>query len=98
MHQMSADGVMLENEAMQAVADIHLGQLGLQELVELSGVRLAAGRFHDLADEESEQLVLAAAIVGELLWVCGDDRIYHALDRSGVGDLLEPLGLDDGVR
>src|SRR3982751_2375173 len=70
----------------------------LQQLVELRGVRLAGGGLHHLSYEESEQLVLARAVVGELAGILRHDLVDRLLDGARVGDLLETLGLDDGVR
>src|ERR1044071_1866760 len=74
------------------------GQLLLQQVVELRGICLAAGGLHDLADEEAEQLVLARAVIGELARILRHDLVDGLLDGAGVGDLLEALRLDDGVR
>ncbi len=101
VHQVSANRVMFEHEAMQTVAVMHLAhrrQFDLQQFIELRRVRLAPGRFHDLADEEPEQLIFTAAVIRKLLGVGGDHGVDHALDRGGIGDLLEALRLDDGVR
>ena len=46
-----------------------------------------------LADEEAEQLVLAAAVFGELVGIGGEDFVDHRLDRAAVALLLEALGL-----
>ncbi len=62
MYEVSANRVSLEHEAMQAVAVMHLcagPKLCLEQLVELRRIRLAPGRLHHLADEETEQFVLA---------------------------------------
>src|ERR1700675_4689882 len=103
MHQVSANRVMLEQEAMQAIAIMHLwvplwatAQLVLEQFIELRRVRLACSRLHHLSDEESEQFVLACAVVGELFGVGGDHGIDHALNGAGVGNLFETLRLDDG--
>src|ERR1700680_2762148 len=73
-------------------------QLGPEQVVELRRIRLALGGLHDLADEETEKLVLAGPIVGELFWIGGDDGVDHSLDGAGVGDLLQAPFLDDVVR
>ena len=67
----SPDRVVLEQEAMQAIAVVHCfdvglepdlrAQLAFQQVVHLRRIRLAARGLHDLADEEAEQLVLAAS-------------------------------------
>src|ERR1700736_1000630 len=72
-------------------------QLELQQLVELRRICLAFRRLHHLPDEETEQFILAGAVIGELLGVGGDHRIDHPFNGSRVRDLLEALRLDDGV-
>src|SRR5262245_48565774 len=73
-------------------------QLAAQKLVQLSGIGLAAGRFHDLADEEAEELVLAGAVVRELCWILRHHLLDGADDRGAVGDLTQALGFDHGIR
>src|SRR5258708_29226715 len=73
-------------------------QLELEQFVELRRIRLAFRCLHHLPDEETEQLVLAGAIIRELLGVGGDHRIDHPFNGAGVGDLFETLRLHDGVR
>src|SRR2546421_598302 len=65
---------------------ILLSELFAQQLVQLRRVGLAGGRFHDLAHEKSEQLVLARAVLGELRGIAGHHLIDHALDGGGIGD------------
>jgi hypothetical protein len=50
---------------------------------------LPGHRLHRLADEEAEQLVLAAAILGDLVGVGGEDLVDLGVDRAGVAGLLE---------
>src|SRR6185437_2840312 len=69
-------------------------QLAAQELVELRGVRLAAGSLHHLADEETEQLVLAGAILGELRRALRHNLLDRSRDGGAVGDLAQALRFD----
>src|ERR1700682_6139213 len=73
-------------------------ELSFQQVVELRRIRLALGGLHDLADEETEELVLAGPIVGELFRLGRDDRVDDSLDGRGVGDLFQAPLLDDVVR
>src|SRR5581483_8955669 len=73
-------------------------QLLLQQLIELRGISLPLGRLHHLPDKEPKQLVLARPILGELPRILGHDVFNGAFDSGVVGDLLEPLLLDDGIR
>src|SRR3979490_2932420 len=73
-------------------------QLKLKQFVELRRIRLAFRCLHHLPDEETEQFILAGAVIGELLGVGGDHRIDHPFNGAGVRDLLETLRLDDGIR
>src|SRR5260370_11152580 len=77
---------------------IRTTQFSLQQLVELRRIRLALGGLHDLADEETEELVLAGPIVGESFRIGGNDGVDYSLDGAGVGDLLQAPLLDDFVR
>ena len=79
----------------ELVARQHL----LQEVVDELGIGLPLGRLHHLADEEAEDLLLAGPVLGELrrgsspmtsAIVCGQGAL--------VGDLDEPLLLDDRLR
>src|SRR2546429_7436979 len=63
---------------------ILLSELCAQQLVQLRRVGLAGGRPHDLTYEESEQLVLARAGLGELSGIAGHHLIDHALDGGGI--------------
>src|SRR3546814_12766869 len=65
------------------------GNLGLcerlpEQLVHHGGIGLAAAGLHRLTNEEAEQLVLAAAIFGDLLGVGGYKLGDDGLDRSGI--------------
>src|ERR1700688_3242988 len=73
-------------------------QLSFQQVVELRRIRLALGGLHDLADEETEELVLAGPIVGKLSRIGGDNGVDDSLDGPRVGDLLQASFLDDVVR
>src|SRR5579883_1132302 len=66
-------------------------KLPLEQLVQLRGVRLALCRLHDLPDEEAEELVLARTVLGELARILRHHLLDGALDRAGIGDLLEPF-------
>ncbi len=62
-----------------------------------AGFALPLARLHHLADEEAEDLLLAAAVLLDLAGVGGDDLVDDLLDGAAVGDLLEALLGDDGV-
>src|SRR5207249_3755683 len=64
------------------------GQLPLQNLVHLRGIRLALGRLHHLTDEGVERLILPGAIVFGLLGVRGEDLVHYFLDLACIADLL----------
>ena len=72
-------------------------QLAPQQLVDLGRVRLAARRLHHLPDEKAEQLVLAGAVIGELLRIRRHHLVDHPFDRAAVGNLLQAPRLDDLV-
>src|SRR3546814_15085291 len=66
------------------------GNLGLcerlpEQLVHHGGIGLAAAGLHRLTNEEAEQLVLAAAIFGDLVGVGGYNLGDDGLDRAGIG-------------
>ncbi len=67
-----------------------------QELVHQRGIGLAFGGAHHLADEISDDGLLAPTILFELLGTAGDDLIDNLLNGRGVGDLLRFLFLVDG--
>ena len=67
---------------------VSAGQFLLQDFVELGGVGFALAGFHCKADEEAEDLFLAAAVFGDLCRVGGNDFIHDLLDRAAVGYLL----------
>jgi len=62
-------------------------QLFLQRLVHQGRVGLALGGFHHLADEEAEQLVLAAPVLFHLVGIGGQYGIHLLHDGAGVRDL-----------
>src|SRR6185436_5398142 len=102
-HVVTADGMTLEYEATDSIwlthpSSLSAGELFLEQLVELRGVRLSARRLHHLSYEVAEQLVLARAVIGELARIFRHDVVDGLFDRPGIGDLLEALRLDDGVR
>src|SRR5579859_5856187 len=68
-----------------------------QRLVDEPRVRATARLLHHLADEEAHEARLAAAQLGRLPGVFGDDAPAHGLDRPRVAHLLHPeLGHDVG--
>src|SRR5579863_7534539 len=72
-------------------------ELLFEQLVQACRVGLALRGLHRLADEESEQLVLARAILGQLRWIGGDDGVNSGLDRRLIGNLAPAARLDDCV-
>src|SRR5690606_9773590 len=72
-------------------------QLAFEDLVDLRRIGLAAAGLHDLANQRVEGLVLAGAELLDGLGVGGEHLVDHRFDRARVGDLLEPLSLDDFV-
>ena len=61
-------------------------------------VCLALGLFHDLPDQRADGLLVAALVVLDRLCIRGDDVLDDLLDLLGIGDLDEPLILDDFLR
>ena len=59
------------------------------------GVRLAAGRLHDLADEEADGLGLARPVVGDGGRVGRQDLVDGRAERARIGDLAEAARRDD---
>src|SRR5262245_29838825 len=74
-----------------------LRKLASQYLVDLSRIRLAAGRFHRLTHKEVQGLLLAGAKLRHLTGVGGDDALHQPLDFSAVGDLAQTAALDDRI-
>src|SRR5689334_6705869 len=72
-------------------------KLPAQRVVDLLRIRLAARRFHDLADEEAEHLLLAGAELLDLRRVRSDDVGNELVDARGIRDLREAALLDDLV-
>ena len=72
-------------------------ELLLQNIVQLRRIGLALACLHREADEEAEQLVLAAAVFRDLVCVGRDDLVHQRLDGAAVGDLLESLGFDESI-
>src|SRR6185437_4523746 len=70
-------------------------QLLAQSLIEQRRIGLALRRLHDLADEEAEQLLLAAAILGDLVRLRRHDRGDRRVDGAGIGHLAQSPLLDD---
>ena len=67
--------IALPYSAVEALAD-----RGLDE----RGVGLAAGRLHDLADEEADRLDLAGPVVGDGRRVGGEDLVDGRADGARV--------------
>ena len=74
------------------------GELLAQQLLGDLGLRAAAGRLHDLTDEEAHQGLLARAELLGLLRVRGDDLRHDGGERAAVGDLAEAARLHDRGR
>ena len=60
-----------------------------------AGFALPLRRLHHLADQRVERLLLAGAVVRDLLRVGREHLVDQLLDRAGVGDLLQAALLDD---
>jgi hypothetical protein len=65
-------------------------QLRAQAFVDHLRVGLAGHRLHRLANEETEQRLLAGLVFGDLVGVGGEDLVDLGVDRAGVAGLLEP--------
>ncbi len=70
-------------------------EFSFQDLVDESGVGLAPGQLHRLSDEESEHLLGAAEVFLDLDLPGGEHPVNGLLDRSGIGDLGQPLAPDE---
>src|SRR5437660_9518431 len=70
-------------------------QLPLQQLIHLRRIRHPARRLHHLPDEKSEDRLLAASILRDLLRVLGDHLVNDLLQRALVRDLRQSLSLDN---
>ncbi len=62
-------------------------ELFLQSIVHGLRVGLAAGRFHDLADEPAEHGGLRLHLL-DLVGIGGDDRVDGLFDGTRIGDLF----------
>src|SRR6186997_553842 len=82
---------------MDLLGNSNSAELLAQRLVDLLRVRFAARRFHDLADEEAEHLLLAGAELLDLRGIRRDDVRDELVDARGVGDLRKAALLDDLV-
>src|SRR6266403_151017 len=69
-----------------------------QYLVERRRVRLALRRLHHLADEEAVELVLAGAILGDLVLIGRQHGVDRRLDGAGIGELRQAALGDDLAR
>src|ERR1700722_2900723 len=72
-------------------------ELLFEQFVQARRVGLALRGFHRLADEESEQLVLAGAVLRQLRRIGGDHGVDRGFDRRLIGDLAPAARLDDRV-
>ena len=100
IHGVTTYGMPFEDEAADAIRIGHRYQPAsffFKSSLSCAGLALPPVAFIDLADEEAEQLVLARAVIGELPRILRHHIVDGLLDRAGIGDLLEALGLDDGV-
>src|SRR6266481_1401151 len=71
------------------------GEEFAKDVVDGLGVGLAAGGFHNLADEEFEDTFVAGFEFGDVVGILGDDFSGGLLDR-GIADLgAETFGGDD---
>src|SRR5439155_15805985 len=66
-----------------------------EQRVEDAGISLAFELLHRLADEEPEQVGLAAFVLLHFSRVPRDHGVDHGLDRALSGDLGEALPFDD---
>src|SRR4030095_8742135 len=69
-----------------------------QPLVDDARIGLALHRLHHLADEEAEQRLLAALVLGDLVRIRRQHFIHRCIDGAGVARLLEPPFFDDPGR
>ncbi len=72
----------------------HNFELLPQDGVYRIGISLAAGRLHNLAYKPAQSFWLGFDLL-DLLRVRGNDLVHDLFNRAGVGDLLQPLLLDD---
>src|SRR5699024_4920539 len=70
---------------------------GDQHFVDFGRVGLAFRGLHDLADEKTDDLGLAVAVLLHLIRVVGNGLIDPGLDGAAVGYLAQAAGVDNGV-
>ena len=78
-------------------APLSRAELRLQQRIDLRRVGLALAGLHDLADQRIEGLVLAGAVLVDVLLVLRQHLVDDLFERAGVAHLLEALGLDERV-
>ena len=71
------------------------GERLFEQIVDDTRIGLALHGLHRLADEETEKLFLASAILFELTGIIQKDLTYNGLDRGSVGCLFQAFFLDD---
>ena len=58
-------------------------ELFLQQFIDLRRIGLALGRLHGLADQRVERLVLAGAVLRDVVSVGGNDAVDYGLQLAG---------------
>ena len=71
------------------------GEQPLQRVVDYLRIGLPARRAHHLADEEFEDALVSAAVLGDVVGILLDHLAAHALDLASVLNLRQALSLDD---
>ena len=70
-------------------------QLLSEDLIGKLGISLTAGLLHQLANEESLQLVFAPTEGFHFLWVSRQQRIDDGFNRRRVGDHSQPAFINN---
>ena len=83
--------------ATVSIATLLVGQFSLQHFINLCRVCFPFWGFHDLANEEAEDLFFTAAVLFYLGGIVSDDFVYKGFYSTGVGDLFEAFVFDDAV-
>ena len=94
VHQVAANRILLEQEAMQAIAVMHLippPSLALSSSLSCAGFALPPVAFITWPTKKPNNLSLPDAVVGQLLRIGGDHGVDDALDGARIGDLLQAL-------
>src|SRR5690606_38185814 len=60
-------------------------------------VGFALRELHDLADEETQHLFLAGAVLLHLGRILADDAVHERLDGRRIADLAQAAAFDDGI-